>query len=212
MNIKKISTNILVGATMVALTVGSTSCHIYKKYETPQNTAITKAYVEARESAAAKDSTQLGNLLWEDVFTDPVLADLIRRALANNTDLSTARYNVDLARTTLKGAKLAYLPSVALAPQGGRAYANGGWAGGWSYNIPASVSWEVDIFGKLLNSKRSAAIAVERSEAYAQAARSQIIAAVATTYYSISAVEAQLALARSTARLWAQSMQTMRDL
>lgn len=212
MNIKKISTNILVGATMVALTVGSTSCHIYKKYETPQNTAITKAYVEARESAAAKDSTQLGNLLWEDVFTDPVLADLIRRALANNTDLSTARYNVDLARTTLKGAKLAYLPSVALAPQGGRAYANGGWAGGWSYNIPASVSWEVDIFGKLLNSKRSAAVAVERSEAYAQAARSQIIAAVATTYYSISAVEAQLALARSTARLWAQSMQTMRDL
>ena len=77
---------------------------------------------------------------------------------------------VDLARTALKGAKLAYLPSVALAPQGGRAYANGGWAGGWSYNIPASVSWEVDIFGKLLNSKRSAAVAVERSEAYAQSA------------------------------------------
>ena len=36
--------------------------------------------------------------------------------------------------------------------------------------------------------------------------------AVATAYYTTSAVEAQLALSRNTARLWQQSVQTMKDL
>jgi NodT family efflux transporter outer membrane factor (OMF) lipoprotein len=193
----------------MALAAMTTSCGIYKKYETPQNTALTAAYVEARD--AEVDSTALGNLLWEDVFTDPVLADLINIALKNNTSLKDAKINVEIAQAQLKGAKLAYLPSVALAPNGaGASYAGSSLS--WSYTIPATVSWEVDVFGKLLNSKRSAAVGVELSEAYAQAVRSQIICAVANTYYAMSAIESQLALSRSTAVLWEQSVQTMRDL
>jgi NodT family efflux transporter outer membrane factor (OMF) lipoprotein len=205
----KVSKNIYLGVACVALAAMTTSCGIYKKYETPQNTALTASYVEARE--AEVDSTALGNLLWEDVFTDPVLADLINRALVNNTSLKNAQLNVQMAQAQLKGAKLAYLPSVALSPNGaGASYAGSSLS--WSYTIPATVSWEVDIFGKLLNSKRSAAVAVETSEAYAQAVRSQIISAVANTYYAISCVESQLALSRNTARLWEKSVQTMRDL
>ena len=60
-------------------------CHIYKKYETPQTSALTRAYAEARKAPA--DSAAFGNLLWENVFTDPVLVDLINRALTNNKDL-----------------------------------------------------------------------------------------------------------------------------
>lgn len=187
-----------------------TSCGIYKKYETPQNTALTRAYTEARQ-AAADDNTALGNLLWEDVFTDPALADLITRALANNTSLANANLNVGVARANLKGARLAYLPSLALAPSGQGASAAGSDLS-WTYTLPASLSWEIDIFGKLLNGKRGAAVAVEQAEAYAQATRSQIISAVANTYYSIAAIEAQLALSRNTARLWQQSVTTMRDL
>ncbi len=201
--------NIYIGAACVALAAMTTSCGIYKKYETPQNTALTQAYVEARD--AQVDSTALGNLLWEDVFTDPVLADLINRALVNNTSLKNAQLNVEMAQAQLKGAKLAYFPSLAISPNGaGASYAGSNIS--WSYTIPATLSWEVDIFGKLLNSKRSAAVAVETSEAYAQAVRSQIICGVANTYYAMSSVESQLALARNTARLWEKSVQTMRDL
>jgi NodT family efflux transporter outer membrane factor (OMF) lipoprotein len=201
--------NIYIGAACVALAAMTTSCGIYKKYETPQNTALTQAYVEARD--AQVDSTALGNLLWEDVFTDPVLADLINRALVNNTSLKNAQLNVEMAQAQLKGAKLAYFPSLAISPNGaGASYAGSNIS--WSYTIPATLSWEVDIFGKLLNSKRSAAVAVETSEAYAQAVRSQIICSVANVYYAMSSVESQLALARNTARLWEKSVQTMRDL
>ena len=205
-----VTRNAVAAAMVLAMAAGTTSCGIYKKYETPQNTALTQAYTQARQEAQADTLTQQ-SLLWENVFTDPVLADLINRALVNNTDLADARLNVNLARTQLKGARLAYLPSLALAPQGQGASMAGSDLK-WSYSLPATLSWEVDIFGKLLNTKRGAQVAVERSEAYAQAVRSQIICAVATAYYTTSAVEAQLALSRNTARLWQQSVQTMKDL
>ncbi len=193
----------------VALAAGMLSgCNIYKKYETPISTPLTKAYAEAREMPA--DSAAFGNLKWEDVFTDPLLVDLINKALVNNTNLRNAQLNVEVAQASLKGAKLAYLPSLALAPNGaGASYAGSSLS--WTYNLPAQVSWEIDIFAKLLNGKRSAQAAVYQSEAYAQAVRSQIIASVAKTYYSIAAVKSQLALSRSTAVLWGESVETMKN-
>ena len=53
-----------------------------------------------------------------------MLAALIDSALVNNTSLENARLNVEVARANLKGARLAYLPSVAIAPNGaGASYA-----------------------------------------------------------------------------------------
>lgn len=184
-------------------------CHIYKKYETPQTSALTRAYVEARQTPA--DSTAFGNLLWENVFTDPMLHDLINRALTNNKDLNNARLNVDIAHAQMKGVRLSYLPSLALAPNGaGASYA--GNPINWTYQLPASVSWEVDVFGKILNRKRGAEVAYKQSEAYAQATRSQIISAVAYTYYAIAAVNTQLDLSRSTAKSWGESVEVMKNL
>lgn len=204
-------TNILAKATIFALSVFLvTSCGIYKKYETPTDTVLTKAYVEAREETA-NDTTAFGNLRWEEVFTDTLLVRYINTALENNITLSDARYNIELAQAQLKGAKLAFFPSVALTPNGaGASYA--GSSMGWSYTIPLTVSWEVDIFGKLLNNKRSSQTALETAEFYAQAVRSQIIAGVANTYYSIASVESQLELSRNTAKLWQENVQTMQTL
>lgn len=192
-----------------ALAVSALSgCGIYKKYETPQDTPITRAYAEARE--LTPDSTSFGNYIWEDVFTDPLLADYINRALTANSSLRNAMLNVDIARAQLKGARLSYLPSVALAPNGaGASYA--GSDINWTYQLPVQVSWEIDVFGKLLNSKRGAKESFYLSEAYARAARSQIIAAVANTYYGLSATRAQLELSRRTAEVWKQTVSTMED-
>lgn len=184
------------------------SCNIYKKFEMPQDSALTEEYVKARQ--AQPDSTAFGNLRWEQVFTDPVLVDLINRALVNNTNLRNAKLNVDIAHAQLKGAKLSFFPSLALAPNGAGAFYAG--TNAWTYQLPAAASWEVDIFGKLLNTKRGAQAALLQSEAYHQAARSQIIAAVANTYYTLANLEAQLKLSRETAELWAESVETMKNL
>ena len=78
--------------------------------------------------------------------------------------------------------------------------------------MPGQVSWEVDIFAKILNSKRGAQAALYQSEAYAQAVRSQIISAVANTYYTLAATRQQLQLSRNTAVLWGQSVDVMKNL
>ncbi|MDE6287701.1 MAG: TolC family protein [Muribaculaceae bacterium] len=200
---------ILKASAAMVLAVSLTGCHIYKKYETPTDTPLTAAYAEALE--AGVDSPALGNLPWEEVFTDPLLVKYINQALENNTNLRNAQLNVEAARAQVLGAKLAYLPSVALAPNGaGAKYGPADF--GWSYTLPAQVSWEVDIFAKLLNGSRSAQAALMQTEAYAQAVRSQIISAVATTYYTLGAVSRQLELSRNTSALWAETVQKMRDL
>ena len=197
----------------VAMAAGAavllSGCHIYKKYETPQSSALTRAYAEARQTPV--DSAAFGNLRWEKVFTDPLLADFINRALENNKDLNNARLNVEVAHAQMQGARLSYLPYVALAPNGaGASYAGSDIS--WTYQLPAQVSWEIDIFGKTLNRKRNAEAAFRMSKDYAQATRSQIISAVAYTYYAIAAVNSQLELSRTTAQSWGESVEVMKNL
>lgn len=85
-----------------ALTLGS--CNIYKKYETPADTPIMQEYANALEETP--DANAFGNLQWQQVFTDPQLADLIDRALNNNKNLQNAKLNVDIAQAQLRRAPL----------------------------------------------------------------------------------------------------------
>lgn len=208
----KIRKNIIAASALAIAMASLSSCNIYKKYETPDSTPLTAEYKQAIE--AGVDSSAFGNLRWQQVFTDPMLASLIQQALDNNTNIRNAKLNVDIAHAQLKGAKLAYFPSVALAPsgQGAKFFTDPSQNMSWSYNIPLSVSWEIDVFAKLLNNKRGAKAAVEQTEAYEQATRSQIISSVATCYYTIAMLQAQLEVSRSTAALWEESVQTMKDL
>lgn len=203
-NIARLSVVTAIGVTMLS------SCHIYNKFNMPQDTALTKEYVEAKESAP--DSTAYGNLTWQQVFTDPLLQDYINRALTNNVNLENARLNVDVARANLLGAKLSYLPAVAINATGaGASYAGSGFTGSWNYTIPMAISWEIDVFGKILNNKRSAETAVRMQQDYMQAVRSQIITGVASCFYSIANLNAQLQLSRETADLWKQNVEIMKD-
>ncbi len=204
MTIKNISRIAVVALSVTMLS----SCHIYNKFDMPEDNALAQEYKEAKE--AEVDSAAFGNLQWQQVFTDPVLVDLINQALENNTNLQNAKLNVDVAHAQLKGARLSYLPSVALAPNGaGTSYANSPFS--WTYQLPMAVSWEIDIFGKLLNTNRGAKAALLQSKAYEQAVRSQIIAGVANCYYAIASLERQLELSRQTAEKWAESVEVMKN-
>ncbi len=192
-----------------AMAVGLSSCHIYQKYDLPTDNAIVSDY--ARAVAETPDSTSLGYLEWEQIFTDPQLQALIRQALENNADLDNAMLNVDIARAQLKGAKLSYFPSLALTPNGGTS-SYGGSHMNWTYTIPLAASWEIDAFAKILNRKRGAQVAVEQAEAYAQAARSQIVCGVATSYYTLVLLNQQLDLTKRTSEIWADQVESMKLL
>lgn len=194
----------------VALSAAMGSCKIYSKYTLP-NEGLLGEYAQVKDEPI--DSTALGNLDWREIFTDPTLQSYIQRALDNNIDLQNAKLNVDIAQAQLQGAKLSYLPSVALSPNGaGSKYFIDGSKFSWTYQLPMAASWEVDVFGKLLNSKRKAQQSLLQSQSYRQAVRSQIIGAVANTYYSLVILHKQYAIYKQTADNWKESVEIMKQM
>lgn len=191
-----------------ALALMLSSCHIYNKYQLPVDNAVASEYKQAVEH---QDSTSLAYMGWREIFTDPILQGYIEEALTRNTNLDNARLNVEIARAQLQGAKLSYLPSLAFTPNGGTA-SYGGSHMNWSYTLPLAASWEVDAFGKILNRKRGAKASLEQTQAYEQAVRSQIVAGVASTYYSLVLLHQQLDLSKRTAEIWKDQVSTMEQL
>ena len=188
-----------------ALLVTLSSCNLYQKYELPQNNAIVNDYARVTEN---QDSTQLAYMGWEQVFTDPQLQTLIRRALDANTDLANARENITIAQAQLKGAKLSYFPSLAFTPNVSTA-SYGGSHMNWGYTLPLAAQWEIDAFAKILNNKRSAQVGVEQAQYAEQAARSQIVSAVANTYYALVWLNQQLDLTKRTCEIWKDQVESM---
>ncbi|HJC78116.1 MAG TPA: efflux transporter outer membrane subunit [Candidatus Alistipes merdipullorum] len=189
--------------------VGLGACSVYKSYERPDMPVVDSLYRQA--AATSADTTSIASLSWRELFTDPKLQALIETGLQNNTDLNIARLKVTEAEATLMTSRLAYLPSISFEPSGTLRSADGN-AMTKSYDIAASASWEVDIFGKLTNAKRGAKAALEQSEAYRQAVQTQLIATIANSYYSLLMLDAQLDISERTAAIWGENVRAMKAL
>ena len=81
-----------------------------------------------------------------------------------------------------------------------------------TYDLVANASWEIDIFGRTLNSLRRAKAAKAQMLDYEQAARCGLIAGVANTYYTLLMLDAQLQVAEQTEDTWAQTVYAIRRM
>lgn len=86
----------------VCLAAMMSSCHIYKSYDRPEvdTQGLYRDPVSDNDTLAS-DTTNMGNLPWEQVFTDPQLQALIRLGLEQNTDLQSAIQNVKAPKPDL---------------------------------------------------------------------------------------------------------------
>lgn len=188
------------------------SCGIYKNYERPQQLAqgIDSLYRDttATYSVVKADSVNFGNTPWEQVFTDPQLQTLIRKALANNTNLLNADLSIQQIQAGLKMERLAYYPSLAFSPQGTLS--------SWDFNkasktyaFPIAASWQLGSMGTIRNTKKQYEMNLEMSKAAKQAARTSIIANVANLYYTLQMLDEQLKTTESTIKIWAENVRAM---
>lgn len=191
---------ILIAAVMLS------SCSIYKKYERTQDVSFADSLY--RDVAASEDSTSFGSLAWEDVFTDKYLQELIRTGLENNVNLQTAILRVEQAQAGLYAAKWAYSPTLNLGPQGSVTSINAKGTS-YGYNLGGSLSWDIDLFGSLLNAKRGAQADLLQQEAYKQAVRSQIIATIANSYYALLMMDEQVRISNESVDIWKEQVRTM---
>ncbi len=196
---------------MMCLTAMVSSCHIYKSYDRPETIDASGIYrdpVSDTDTLVAADTTNFGNLAWKEVFRDAKLQALIEEGLSNNVDMQAAILRVEEAKVMLTAAKLAYLPSFNLAPQGTLSSFDKSKTSK-TYQLPVAASWEIDLFGKLLNAKRGERAAYLQSQYSQQAVRSQIICGIANTYYSLLMLDKQVEITTEAVDIYKENVRAM---
>ncbi len=193
--------------TITILSIGLTGCNIYKSYSRPDDLPVQELYNDST-MLSADTTASLGNMPWRTLFTDPCLQALIEEGLASNTDLQVAMLRIDQASAGLTAAKLAYLPSLTLSANGAITSVDGA-KPSKTYEIPLSLSWEIDLFGKLTNAKREQQAVLLQQSAYARAVRSGLIAGIANSYFSLLMLDNQLEISAQTVEIWREQVRTL---
>ena len=185
-------------------------CGLYNNYEkTVQEPE--GVFGVTPDITSATSETSIAEMSWREFFSDPLLQQLIEQALANNTDLNSARINIEKSEIYLRTKKLAFLPSVYFSPQGSFSkFGSESWTR--SYTIPLDVSWDVDVFGSLRNKKRAAKAALLQAQMTEEATRSNLISSVAQEYFYLQLLDRELEILISTDSLWKASLDTQQAL
>ena len=197
--------------TLMCATALLSSCHIYKAYDRPEDISAEGLYRDTAlvNGTLESDTANFGNVPWREVFTDPQLQAYIEQALTNNADLRNAMLNVESAQAALMSSRLAYLPQLALSPQGTLTNWNKGEMTSKTYNIPVSASWQIDLFGQILNPKRAAQVSLKQAQFTQQAVQTQLIASTANIYYTLLMLDRQLEITENTADVLKKYVETM---
>lgn len=185
MNIRKI---IIIGLATMSLT-GCKS--LYGTYERPEVKMNGIVRDPVNDEATLEGTNNFGQLPWRSMFTDTYLQAIIEKTLANNPDLLNAALNIDIAEQQLNSAKLAFLPTVALTPQGTISHFGSHVEATKSYTLPITASWEIDLFGKLRNAKKAAQMSMIQMQDYKVAVQTKLICNVANLYYTLLMLDRQ---------------------
>jgi len=200
------------GLIMLLLTAGC----VTRKYDRPE---LLTDRLFRKETT---DTTSLANLPWRTLFTDTILQNLITRGLNRNLDLRIAMQRMAAAGAAVDQSKAAYLPSLSAGLTVQRSKASGAALnlppglgidlGTTTYQAQLSASWEADLWGKLSSAKKAALADLLRSEASKNAIQTQLISAIAGSYYSLLALDKQLQITQQTISSRVKEVETMKEL
>ena len=195
-------------AAIAALALTASGCTVGPNYERPK----LEPPVQYRGQAAQAAAESLADLPWWQVYQDDVLHGFIRESIAKNLDLRAASARVVESRALAGIAKSYLYPDIGVGF---------GWAGeqksrvgdpkldkekvpdrtysNWALN--GSLSWEVDLFGRLRRNKEAAFAQYLATEEGRRAVLVTLVGDVASTYFYLRELDLQLEIARRTVKL-----------
>jgi outer membrane protein, multidrug efflux system len=194
----------------ILLAAGSAACMVGPDYHRPK-VEVPATFRDAPPPVPIP-APVMGDLAWWDLFADPVLHALIRTALEANYDLRItvtrilqAQAQVTIARSQIYptvnagvegpytrytgGSKPPLTPKETFAPDGG-----------------VSISWELDLWGRLRRATEAARAELLASEETRRAVVTTLIAQVSQTYFDLRSLDASLEISRRTLTSRQQSL------
>lgn len=194
---------------LIATTVLFSSC-VVKPFQTQslKDLGLSEQYKELTDT-----TNNIAQTPWKEIFKDKNLQDLIDTVLASNFDYKIALLRVDQSYALLRSSRAAIAPSFAAgAGYGTTANLTTGSIPDPDLNLALSMSWEVDIWGKLYAQKESYKASFWQTQEAAIAVRQSLIAATATAYFQLVALDAKLDVVEQNLITRRAYVQTTKDL
>ncbi len=199
--------NITIYSTL-ALVAFLSACRMGKDYQRSELSLPT----QFANTTATADSS-VADMEWKKFFSDPTLQSLIGHALDNSFDVQLAMKRVDEARAYAKQAKVNWGPTISANLTAASTFPSKNSLNGISlknflgkehledYNLNAGLNWEIDIWGKLSRQREAANAQYLQSFEASRAVQTALVANIASSYYNLLMLDAQLAVAQRSVSL-----------
>ncbi len=183
------------------------SCAMGPDYERPK-TDMAESF---RMADAPLDAPSIANLPWWELLRDEPLQQLMRIALEENKDLQRAVAVVDEFQARALIARSDYLPGLSAsgnAPSFGRktSFLVPGFSNPFNYYLQGSLSWELDLWGRVRRSNEAARADLLSKEENRRAVVLQLVSGVAESYFNLLQFDMQMDIAKRTLQSWEESV------
>ncbi|MCB0454448.1 MAG: efflux transporter outer membrane subunit [Aequorivita sp.] len=198
---------------VVVMATTMQSCFVAKDYVRPEFQETENLY---RTDNLPQDSLSMADVSWKDMFTDAYLKQYIEEGLQNNLDIRVALQQMAAAEAYMKQGKAGYFPSLnGNASVTHQELSKNSQFGSFfngsidQYELTGNLSWEADIWGKIRSTKRAGEASYLQSVAAHQAVKTQLVSAIATAYYQLLSLDAQLEVTNQTIANRESSVETI---
>ncbi|RYD58024.1 MAG: efflux transporter outer membrane subunit [Sphingobacteriales bacterium] len=218
----KLRKNIYTCLAIAGLSTALGACNIPAAVSKSENTAVPASY------ANSQDTTNSGKVNWKTFFKDPYLTALIDTALQNNQELNITLQEIAISRNEIRIRKGEYLPFVGLKSAAGAdkapRYTNTGTLEANTqidpgkerpeplpdYMLSAYATWEVDVWRKLRNAKKSAVNRYLASVEGKNFVVTNLVAEIANSYYELLALDNELKIVQQNIDIQSNALEIVR--
>ncbi|MBP3557091.1 MAG: TolC family protein [Thermoguttaceae bacterium] len=178
---------------LLALVVGG-GCKVGSDYRRPNASAqLNETYTQV-ESEGVQQQVGADVSSWWSQINDPVLSQLTQEALSGNLTLREAMFRIQSARAALGSTNANLLPQ--FAQDGGYAFQSFGGNTQNVFSTATSMSWEIDVFGRLQRSIEAATADMEVQRELYRDAYVILVGDVAQTYVDARSYQEQIRVAK----------------
>ncbi len=182
-------------------------CTIGPRYQRPvaQTPSALKGMAGNDQWKMATPSDGLLKGKWWEIFGDPELNRLEELVNVNNQNVKQAEAQFRQARTLVLANHADYYPTVGSNPAISQSYVEG--KGSHSFALPATATWEPDLWGRVRLSVENAVSNAQVSAADLENIRLSQQALLATDYFLLAAQDMQLQLLSDTIEAYDKNLQ-----
>ena len=186
------------------LLLALTSCAVGPSYQKPP-VETPAAFKEAGPWVKAQPADSAPKGKWWEVFNDPVLDGLMEQVSVSNQSLKAAEARYRQATAAVQSARAQLFPTLGANANATRGKSTGPGDAGRRYNLGLNASWEPDFWGRVRRLVEANRAAEEASAADVENARLSLQAELATDYFQLRAIDAQIVLFKDSVKAFETS-------